>query len=807
MPEVADRASKPLGEARTNSTNVGSSNVDVKVSPEPLAVIHTGTGEIFFIPEKDSAEFSNHYKSLNDAVAEYYSANYVVQLLDEHRAELLCNSGPSCPSLQPTIDALKIALKWQDDAHAKYHQIFADLDPLPVEPKSTGGDSKPTTPKAEKEKEDSNKLDGTGKKLVELIALKKLSPEEQAKKAADEKKLKFEKGTMKKQLASAKTLPELKEIGKWPKAPSETLFYVRSDKIKTHWPKAKNLDKTKWSDVVRDEQGNRRFDGKKMRKYVLEQSDKKGIDWVKKKFRLDDIEFSRSTTLGQWCEQWNKKAVWDPKNGTWTVRDTAIADWDASAKAQLMRFAYGASLKPDFSVVGRQASVRAEGHAEIDFAKAEAGLKLYFPRKEGWLWYHTGSDGKKYDLVAMVFEADLSASGVVGASIAAELALEVKPALVTEQAAPWVKGKPGPKGREARRQNRAELKKGQEIGMGSLEAGANIFAGAKADASLQGSLNWRDPTSKKKEFVPIATIQPLAGGEVGLGGEARFSIEYTNGMFRCTAHAGLCIGVGAEGAVTFTVGVNEIESFFLCIATKIAYGKFQNLQIFGQGAFETFAKIKVMSVLGRMSLSEFVNKTSRDLNRLWDEIYAASTPQDFQRVAAVDPALLDCAVPEARAMIASRVIDLSTQSEIQAAIPDAVPQAKETVLSLLENVTARPELDNAIQHMTSDGAKASLDAVMAELEIFFKLGATGSAQSVENVADADGSAATSLRSIALAGDFRGWYDAFSSTLMEELPRGHVLYPATSVAYETQNGMAHHALYASSGWGAYYKDEA
>ncbi|MCA7983802.1 hypothetical protein [Burkholderia vietnamiensis] len=209
------------------------------------------------------------------------------------------------------------------------------------------------------------------------------------------------------------------------------------------------------------------------------------------------------------------------------------------------------------------------------------------------------------------------------------------------------------------------------------------------------------------------------------------------------------------------------------IATKIAYGKFQNLQIFGQGAFETFAKIKVMSVLGRMSLSEFVNKTSRDLNRLWDEIYAASTPQDFQRVAAVDPALLDCAVPEARAMIASRVIDLSTQSEIQAAIPDAVPQAKETVLSLLENVTARPELDNAIQHMTSDGAKASLDAVMAELETFFKLGATGSAQSVENVADADGSAATSLRSIALAGDFRGWYDAFSSTLMEELPRGHV----------------------------------
>ncbi|KGC70276.1 hypothetical protein DP57_6108 [Burkholderia pseudomallei] len=801
MPEV-----KPLHEAPTNSTNVGSSNIDVKVPPEPLAVIHTGTGEIFFIPEKDSTEFTNHYKSLSDAVAEYHSANYVVQLLDEHHAELLCNSGPSCPSLQPTKKALKLALQWQDDAHAKYHQIFSDLDPLPTESKPNAGDSKPATPKTEKEKEDSNKLDGTGKKLIELIALKKLSPEEQAKKAAEEKKVKFDKGTLKKQLASAQSLPALKELGKWPKAPSETLFYVRSDKIKTHWPKAKNLDKTKWSDVVRDEQGNRRFDGKKMRRYVLEQADKKGIDWVKKKFHLDDLEFSRSTTLGQWCEQWNKKAVWKPKDGTWTVKDAAIADWDASAKAQLMRFSYGASLKPDLSIVGKQASVRAEGHAEIDLAKAEAGLKLYFPRKEGWMWYHTGSDGKEYDLVAMMFEADLQASGVAGASIAAELALEVKPALVTERAAPWVKGKPGPKGREARRQNRAELKKGQEISVGSLEAGANIFAGAKADASLQGSLNWRDPAKENKGFAPIATIQPLVGAEVGVGGDARFSIEYTNGMFRCTAHAGLCIGVGAEGAVQFAVGVNEIESFFRCIGTKIAYGNFQNLQIFVPGNFEIFAKIKVMSVLGRKRLAEFVNQTRGDLDLLWQKIYAASTPQDFQRVAAVDPALLD-SVPEARAMIASRVIELSTQPQIQASIPDAVPQAKATVLSLLENVTAKPELDNTIQHMTSDGTKASFDAVMAELETFFKLGAAGSAHSVGNVAAADGSFAASFNSIALAGDFRGWYDAFSSTLMEEVPRGYLLQPATSVAYEIQRGMKDHPLYASSGWGAYYTDEA
>ncbi|KWA07814.1 hypothetical protein [Burkholderia territorii] len=800
MPEV-----KPLHEAATNSTNVGSSNVDVKVPPEPLAVIHTGTGEIFFIPEKDSTEFTNHHKSLSDAVAEYHSANYVVQLLDEHRAELLCQSGPSCPSLQPTVDALKMALQWQDDAHTKYHQIFADLDPLPVEPKPNARDSKPATPTAEKEKEDSNKLDGTGKKLIELIALKKLSPEEQAKKTAEEKKVKFEKGTLKKQLASAKSLPQLKELGKWPKVPSETLFYVRSDKIKTHWPKAKNLDKTKWSDVVRDEQGNRRFDGKKMRRYVLEQADKKGIDWVKKKFHLDDLEFSRSTTLGQWCEQWNKKAVWEPKGGTWTVKDAAIADWDASAKAQLMRFSYGASLKPDFSIVGRQATVRAEGHAEINLAKAEAGLKLYFPRKQGWLWYHTGSDGKEYDLVAMVFEADLQASGITGASIAVELSLDVNPATVTERSAPWVRGKPGPKGRQARRQNRAELKKGQEINIGSLEAGANIFAGAKADASLQGSLNWRDPAKENKEFSPIAAIQPSLGVLAGLDAEARFSIQYTEGMFRCIAHAGLCIGIGAEGSVTFSVGVNEIASFFQCVTTKIAYGRFQNLEIFQKDAFRLFSKIQAISEVSKKKLSEFVDKTAIQINFMWNDIFASNTPEAFRQFAAIDPTGLDV-VPEARAMIANRVIELSTQPEVLAAIPEAVPQAQSTVISLLENVMTAPELNNVIQHMTDDGSKASFDVIMAELESFFKLGTAGGIQSASDVADWSGSRVTAFRPLALSGNFDGWYKGMLSALDDDVPHGHILLPATSVAYDTQLGKHDHPLYASRGWGAYYTDE-
>lgn len=802
MTEAAAPTRLLLGEARTNSINVGTSNVDVMVPSEPLAVLHTGTGEIFFIPKTDSAALVNHHKSLSHIVAEYHSSNRAVQLLDAHRAELLCKIGPRCQSLESTTNARDMALQWQDEAHARFHTVFDDLDPAPADPASDSTGSMPADEmdaKAIKALEDGSRLSDGGKRLVELIAIRRLSPDARESQAREVNALAFDDGTLTKQLASASSMDELKQIGKWPKAYSDKLFYVRSDKIKPNWPKVKNLDKTKWSDVVRDEKGKRRFDKRKMARYAYEQADKAGVTWLKKILHVDELDFESSTTLGQWCEQWNV--------GSLSLADTQIADVDVSANAQLMRFAYGASLNLDFSISGKHVSMHAQGHAEVDLAKAEAALKLYFPRKQGWLWHHIAADGTDYEFFAVMFEAELRVSGLVGASIAAELSLEVAPKEVTHRSIPWVKGKPGPKGRKARRQNRAALKKGQEVNVFETEAGAGVFVGAKAEATLTGSLNWRDPETEDKAFKPIATIQPMAGGEAGLGAELRFSISYVNGMFRCTAHAGLCIGIGAEGTITFTVGVNEIASFVACIGTKIIYGKFKNLKIFSDDSFGVFSKIIVMSILDGLRLPAFVGKNYVELGRMWDRIYLSSGPEDFQRLVSFDASLLNRVSPEVSAMIASRIMDMSVQPRIASASPDTLLQAKIAVLSLLENVVSRPHLDNVIQHIDPDGQKMNFGVVMDKLDAFFKLRAGVSYQAMDERSNRLSDPTADLRSLAMAGDFRGWYDEFSGTLADDVPRGHIIHPATSVAYEIQKNMRNHPLYTSSGWGAYYADEA
>lgn len=78
---------QPIGEAKTNSTNVGSSTVRQEIPGEALAYLHTGSGEIVIVPPEQSGELLTEARLLNDAVAQFHSANLAVQTLDEYRRQ------------------------------------------------------------------------------------------------------------------------------------------------------------------------------------------------------------------------------------------------------------------------------------------------------------------------------------------------------------------------------------------------------------------------------------------------------------------------------------------------------------------------------------------------------------------------------------------------------------------------------------------------------------------------------------------------------------------------------------------------
>ncbi|MBR7513486.1 hypothetical protein KC219_25340, partial [Mycobacterium tuberculosis] len=84
-------------------------------------------------------------------------------------------------------------------------QIFMGLEPLPADDKTSNqeGSKGAENNTGEKKKEDSLKLNGTAKKLTELVSLKGLSAEERAKKKEDDKKGKMADGTYTKKLLEA----------------------------------------------------------------------------------------------------------------------------------------------------------------------------------------------------------------------------------------------------------------------------------------------------------------------------------------------------------------------------------------------------------------------------------------------------------------------------------------------------------------------------------------------------------------------------------------------------------------------------
>ncbi len=290
-----------------------------------------------------------------------------------------------------------------------------------------------------------------------MISLKNDSQEEQAKNAAKDKEGSFDEGAFKKKLASVKTAAELKAFGKWPKKMPEKLVYVESGKLKKSWPKLKDAEKTKWSDVYKaGSNGKRSLDKEKLHSYVKEQVSKQTTITPKKLFG-EDLKGGATITLGQWADNWNK-AHQVEQHGSISHDGTPIADVDLSADAQLMRFSYGGSLNGDLSVMDRRLSVKAEGHAAVDFAKAEATLDLFFPRKDGWLWT-VQSEGEPFNLIAGRCRITIAASGVVGASIAGELAMKVE---VLAVGTPKATGKPGRKGKKARKKQTVSINSDDE---------------------------------------------------------------------------------------------------------------------------------------------------------------------------------------------------------------------------------------------------------------------------------------------------------------------------------------------------------
>lgn len=811
QPQSADR--QQLGSAATSSQNLGSSNVNVKTPAEPLAFLRPETGEIIIVPAEDANLLRSHYNELSDMVAEFHSANSAVQLLEEHMQEL-AKKHASVAETEQAKKVLGFAVDWQEKAHEKLHALYEQLAPIPDEPKKDAKTGKP----ASGSQEDKVTTKGAGPKLIELIALKNDTEENKKRKKAEREDIEIgnvwtDDLTLKKKVGTIKTGQELMKLRKWPKTMPEKLIYVRSDKVKPSWPKFKDKEKTLWADVYKKGgDGKRSLDKAKLNTYVKEQLAKQTTISAKQIFG-ESLEAGSSGTLGKWADNWNKTHHTEKKPGDERtpikVGDTQVVDIDLSASAQLMRYAYGGSLDAELSVMERHLKVKAEGHASVDFAKAEAKLELCFPRKDGWLWTVYDLNGKEYELIAGRCRITVEASGVVGASIAGELSLAVDAKQVDPGQPAKIKTK-GARGRKkARQKQTVALNRVDERDVGTLEASASAFAGAKADGSLTGALEWRNPEDKNKDFVEIASVTPAIGVMAGVGAEGKFKIEITpEGLFRLTAHASLCFGVGAEGGVQFSVGPLQIAKFSMCLHYNLAYWQFQNLKIIEKKAFKFLNDLYFLAVQAGKSIEDFYGQKLTDFNNAIQSVYRELQKADARFLLAKQilskPDALRYVPPETKGML---IYQLTRHGWPDAAKGGAIagdnylgPQRK-AVLAILKTVVIKAEARNVIQHISADGSKGDFDTRWADLEAFFRTSSLGDVLPIT---------APYLKqfndlwdSLALNGDFNGWYQAFEAHLMDEYPHGFALVACTAPEYEVMRSANDNPMFASTGMHAYY----
>lgn len=366
------------------------------------------------------------------------------------------------------------------------------------------------------------------------------------------------------------TIPPITEIKRL--AGHKHVTFVRSDKLKNHprrysiaardrarsqgWLTDDGLDPAKLRDAIRSEL-KIRFNT------TLWEPDENG---------------ALMTTLNKFYDEasWS---IW----GNPQARQKAIDEtgFDASAEAQFMRFAAGASASGEFDPKKGKVHVQAKAEGQYALAQGSVSVEQSFPvtnRSEIRVYYRVGGwDGERRFTSLGYFQAAINASlsGFAGASALIAANVEVS----TTEGIPTLKGI-------------ASRRSGQKAGM---EAG--VFAGVRGGCELSGELRWKDVLSAEREWEMLCRIGKKVEAALGAGAEFEIRLLFSSetGKFYFNVHAGLVLGGGASGSFLLEIETQKIMQMLHFVYNALLDVDFRYLELFDDEA-ETFDWYQRMSL-------------------------------------------------------------------------------------------------------------------------------------------------------------------------------------------------------------------
>ncbi|WP_372987520.1 peptidoglycan-binding protein LysM, partial [Marinobacter sp.] len=381
------------------------------------------------------------------------------------------------------------------------------------------------------------------------------------------------------------TIPPITEIKRL--AGNKHVTFVRSDKIANHprrysiaardrarsqgWLTENGVDPAKLRDAIRSEL-NIKFNA------TLWEPDQNG---------------ALMTTLNRFYDEasWS---IW----GDAQARQEAVdaTGFDASAEAQFMRFAAGATASGEFDPRKGKVHFQAKAEGQYALAQGKVGIEQAFPvnnRSEIRIPYRVGGwDGERRIASLGHFQAAINASlsGFAGASALIAGNVHVS----TTDGLPTLKGI-------------AARKNGQNAGM---EAG--VFAGIRGGCEVAGELRWKDVLTEQREWDKLCTIGKKVEGALGADAELDVRLEFSRatGKFYLNVHAGLVFGAGASGSFVLEIDTQKILRMLHFVYNALMDVDFRYLELFDQRtyAFDWYQRMGLYALGKGLSALEVANE-------------------------------------------------------------------------------------------------------------------------------------------------------------------------------------------------------
>ncbi len=270
----------------------------------------------------------------------------------------------------------------------------------------------------------------------------------------------------------------------------------------------------------------------------------------------------RSVRTTFWSKDAKSRSLWKftARNKDGSTDLVAGSNYfSASAEAQLLRFAAGASIEADVTSLFKgkpRFSVGGSGNITLSLAEGTVEGKYHLPNKNGYnlLSLFGSSDKVKQTIIKhqrtcnVLFSITLKGYSFVGVSAQAMLGL---PNVDFSQM------KPTSGGKSVRRKD------------AFVGAGAGASATATAGGGLTVGFEWKGHDSA--QFAPIGTVGYAVEASAGIAVSFEAKAGLEAGVFRVVIKAQMVSGLGGAGGIEIELSAEEGYKFIAYILNSIDY--------------------------------------------------------------------------------------------------------------------------------------------------------------------------------------------------------------------------------------------